>query len=90
MKDTLTGQLVRLRAVERGDLPLIWKWQNDMGVMENLWQNPVSMARLEREFEEETSASAPVHRRFIIERLDGNAAVGVGVLADCAEAGPSA
>ncbi len=71
MKQILTGRLVRLRVLERDDLPLVWKWQNDMEVMENLWQNPISIARLEHDFNEEVAAADPIHRRFVIEQLDG-------------------
>lgn len=67
MKNLFCGTNVRLRAVEKSDLPSIWKWQNDMEVMAHLWQRPVSLAELEREFEREIESPEGASRRFLIE-----------------------
>lgn len=48
----ILGKRIRLRAVERGDLPRFVAWLNDPEVRENLMLNlPLSMAQEERWFE---------------------------------------
>lgn len=80
----IKGEKVRLRAVERADLPKLWQWRNDDEVM-YYWVFPgftVSMAELEQRFTRYAQVFEPTQvprfREFIIETLDGTA---IGIMA---------
>jgi len=64
----LKGNKVRVRSLEREDLPRVWQWFNDEDVM-YYWASPgsmVSMAELERHFSKSLEAT-DYGRWFIIE-----------------------
>lgn len=64
----LNGNKVRIRSLEREDLPKVWQWLNDGDVM-YYWASPgsmVSMAELERHFSKSLE-TADTRRWFIIE-----------------------
>ncbi len=81
----IRGEKVNLRAVERADAPLIWRWWNDPAVM-RYWGAPestVSLAEVERRVEEwlqdERDAGRP--GCLIVETLEGEA-IGQVVLSE--------
>ena len=80
----IKGDKVRLRAVEKADLPKIWQWRNDDEVM-YYWVFPgftISMAELEQRFARYAQVFEPTQvprfREFIVETLDGTA---IGIMA---------
>ncbi len=67
----LGGEKVSLRAVERDDLPNIWRWLNDEEVMYH-WAipgNTISLAALEHSFSRYSENKNPRWRWFVIETL---------------------
>jgi len=69
----ITGKKVRLRALERSDLPKICQWLNDEEVM-YYWGDPgntTSLAEVERWFNEELDRRHQDSRGYIIETPDG-------------------
>jgi len=69
----ITGEKVRLRAVERSDLPKMCQWLNDEEVM-YYWGHPgstTSLAEVERWFNEGLERSRQDRKTYIIETLDG-------------------
>jgi RimJ/RimL family protein N-acetyltransferase len=69
----ITGDKVRLRAVEKSDLPKICQWLNDEEVM-YYWGDPgntTSLAEVERWFNQELERSRQDRKTYIIETLDG-------------------
>ncbi len=65
----LQGKLVYLRGLERGDLKLLHKMQNDEEVMEWARFRPdhtVSMEALEKEYDEELKGNSPTRRTFAV------------------------
>ena len=65
----LQGRLVLLRGLEREDLKLLHKMQNDEEVMEWARFRPdhtVSMEALEKEYEEELKGNSPTRRTFAV------------------------
>ena len=62
---------LRFRPVEREDLKLLHEWENDFEVIMYSRGKPinfVSMAQLEKQYEEWTKDEKEIH--FIIERVD--------------------
>jgi RimJ/RimL family protein N-acetyltransferase len=73
----IRGEQVNLRAVERADAPLIWRWWNDPEVMRH-WGAPeatVSLAEVGRRVEEWLDNEEIVGRPacLIVETLEGEA-----------------
>ena len=69
----ITGKKVRLRAIERADLPKICQWLNDEEVM-YYWGHPgntTSLAEVERWFDDELERRPQDRKDYIIETLDG-------------------
>ena len=69
----ITGKKVRLRALERSDLPKICQWLNDEEVM-YYWAHPgntTSLAEVERWFDDELERRRQDRKDYIIETLDG-------------------
>ncbi len=66
----IVGQTVRLRAIERDDLPLLQSWANDPDIQFNLgsWHFPLSAADRNRWFDAFRGDS--VDQRFIIDTDD--------------------
>ena len=80
----IKGKKVRLRAVEKTDLPKIWEWFNDEEVM-YYWSSPgntVSLAQLEHQFllpsELWDPRVTPARKMLIIETLEGVAIGQIG------------
>lgn len=80
----IKGKKVRLRAVEKTDLPKMWEWFNDEEVM-YYWafpDNTVSLAQLEHQFllpsELWDPRVTPTRRIFIIETIEGVAIGQIG------------
>ncbi len=68
----LAGEKVRLRSLEREDLPKIWQWSNDEEVM-YYWGMPgfsISLAEIEHRFSRTLDARDATRKWFIIETLD--------------------
>lgn len=75
---TIYGQNVRLRAVERTDLPLFVAWLNDPEVAEGLLISyPMSMAEEERWFENMVTTPAAQHP-MVIEVWDNEQWIATG------------
>ncbi len=69
----ITGRRVRLRALERSDLPKICEWLNDEEVM-YYWGHPGntrSLAEVERWHGEQVARGQQDSREYIIETLEG-------------------
>jgi RimJ/RimL family protein N-acetyltransferase len=69
---------LRFRPVEREDLKLLHEWENDFEVIMYSRGKPinfVSMAQLEKQYEEWTKDEKEIH--FIIERVDLKEAIGI-------------
>ena len=69
---------LRFRPVEREDLKLLHEWENDFEVIMYSRGKPinfVSMAQLEKQYEEWTKDEKEIH--FIIERIDLKEAIGI-------------
>lgn len=69
----ITGNKVRLRALERSDLPKMCQWLNDEEVM-YYWAHPgntTSLAEVERWYEEGLERRRQDSKHYIIETLDG-------------------
>lgn len=81
MKSPFEGRLVRLRAREPEDAPLLYRWFNDPEVTEFLaMRYPLSM-KSEREFIESVSKANYGHAGFAVETLaDGRLIGGVDLL----------
>ena len=76
----LTGKRVVLRAVEREDLKLIHKWQNDEEVMRLSRSQPdhaISMEALAADYEKTLKGEDPTVRRFSIEEKSTGKLVGM-------------
>ena len=69
----ITGKKVRLRAMERCDIPNTSKWLNDEEGMyyEGHPGNTISLAEAERRFNEELERRPQDRKDYIIETLDG-------------------
>jgi RimJ/RimL family protein N-acetyltransferase len=73
----ILGQKVRLRAIERDDLPTFVRWFNDPEVLHYLLMYiPMSLAEEEKWFEEQLQRRDG--RIFIIEAIDGDQPVHIG------------
>jgi RimJ/RimL family protein N-acetyltransferase len=69
----ITGKNVRLRAIEREDIPRFVRWMNDPDVIENLLMNyPLSHAMEEKWFEKQVETPPTVSQILAIETLVGN------------------
>jgi diamine N-acetyltransferase len=69
----LTGDQVRLRAIERADLPQLWEQYNDLEVEHRASDGrplPTSLAQLEARFEARAAQGESDKARFVIE-IDG-------------------
>ncbi|HTY46991.1 MAG TPA: GNAT family protein [Methanomassiliicoccales archaeon] len=74
----LQGKLVRLRAVERADLPAFVRWFNDLEVTRFLLRSPpMGMEEEERWFEHLRDRE---ERVFSIETLDGKLIGNIGII----------
>jgi RimJ/RimL family protein N-acetyltransferase len=74
----IVGKLVRLRAIEREDLPRIIEWRNDPDVYRNYIEyEPLSLAKQERWFE--SILAHPTEKNFIVATPDGSAIGTVGL-----------
>ncbi len=75
----ITGQRVRLRAIERTDIPNFVRWLNDREVTENLlMHSPLSTAMEERWFERQVDCPPEAGQVFSIEFLKNDQWVHVG------------
>jgi RimJ/RimL family protein N-acetyltransferase len=75
----IIGKNVRLRAIERGDVPRCVRWLNDPEVIENLLMNyPLSHAMEEKWFERQLETPPTVSQVFAIETLVGSEWVHIG------------
>jgi RimJ/RimL family protein N-acetyltransferase len=75
----LTGKHVTLRALEREDLKLIHKWQNDEEVMRLARSQPdhaISMEALAAQLEKNLKDEDPTTRRFGIEETSNGKLIG--------------
>jgi RimJ/RimL family protein N-acetyltransferase len=81
MTSIFEGSLMRLRAREPEDAPLLYQWFNDPEVTEHLaMRYPLSM-KTEREFIERVSSPGYAHASFAVETLaDRRLIGGVGLL----------
>ncbi len=78
----ILGKLVRLRAVEEGDIPQLHQWANDPEIWYMLggWHFPYSMESQKKWF---LSLDADQHNlRLAMETLDGKKLIGTGSLTD--------
>ena len=67
----IPGSMIRLRPVEREDLPIIAKWRTSPEVYEYLFeQDPISQERQERWFEQIENSRD--RYQFVIETLEGS------------------
>jgi RimJ/RimL family protein N-acetyltransferase len=74
----ILGKMVRLRAIEREDLPRIIEWRNDPDVYRNYIEyEPLSLAMQERWFE--SILAHPTEKNLIIATHDGTAIGTVGL-----------
>jgi RimJ/RimL family protein N-acetyltransferase len=72
----LVGSRVRLRALEAGDYDLLHRWLNDANVMQ-FWGRPGNTQSLaEITGDEERNAKRGNSRKYIIETLEQNEAIG--------------
>jgi diamine N-acetyltransferase len=75
----ITGKNVRLRAIERVDIPRFVRWMNDPEVIENLLMNyPLSHAMEEKWFDHQMENSPTSNQILAIETLVGNEWVHIG------------
>ncbi len=75
----LTGKRILLRALERDDLKLIHKWQNDEEVMRLARSQPdhaISMEALVAEFDNNLKGEDAMTRRFGIEEKSSRKLIG--------------
>lgn len=75
----IEGEHVRLRKLERGDLPALHRWMNDREVMAWARFSPdhmTSMAALEKEYEKELAGEDHDRTTFFIEDLASGKAIG--------------
>jgi RimJ/RimL family protein N-acetyltransferase len=79
---SIPGKLVRLRAVEEADLPLVHQWANDEVLWADLggWRFPSSLDSARAWFS--GLKSDHLNHRFIIETLRAPAAIGTANLVD--------
>jgi len=69
----ITGKKIRLRAIEKSDLPKLCQWLNDEEVM-YYWGHPgntTSLAEVERWYDGELERRQQDRREYIIETLEG-------------------
>lgn len=71
----LKGELTTIRALEFEDLEHVWRWQNDIRVMEQLWIEPVSRRRLELDYQDQLRSETS--QRFIIGELESGRPIGL-------------
>ncbi len=79
----IDGELVRLRKLERGDLPLLHRWVNDRDVVGWSRFSPdlmQSLVEVEREFERELAGDERERTTYIIEEKATKRAIGWCVL----------
>jgi len=75
----ITGKNVRLRAIEREDIPRFVRWMNDPEVIENLLMNyPLSYAMEEKWFERQVETPPTVSQVLAIETLIGAEWIHIG------------
>ncbi len=75
---TIHGTMVRLRAIERGDLPAFVRWLNDPDVIRYLQRYwPLSLAEEERWFESKVQSASD--RLFAVQTLDGELIGSIGL-----------
>ncbi len=76
MTSIFKGSLIRLRAREPEDAPLLYQWFNDPEVTEHLaMRYPLSM-KTEREFIERVSSPGYAHASFAVETLADRRLIG--------------
>lgn len=74
----IIGELVKLRAIERDDLPLIVSWRNDPAIYRNYIEyEPLSLVKQERWFD--SVLDHPTEKNFIIALPDGQGIGTVGL-----------
>jgi RimJ/RimL family protein N-acetyltransferase len=74
----IPGKLVKLRAIEREDLPKIASWRNDPAIYRNYIEyEPLSAAKQERWFE--SILAHPTEKNFIISLPNGEAIGQIGI-----------
>ena len=79
----IEGELVRLRRLERGDLPLAHRWVNDREVVAWARFSPdvmQSLVELEKEFERELTGEERERTTYIVEDKASKKAIGWCVL----------
>lgn len=79
VENLLTGKLVHLRGLERDDLKLIHKWQNDEDTMRLARAQPdhsISMEALASEFDKNLKGDDATARRFGIEEKSSRELIG--------------
>jgi len=72
---------IRFRPVEKDDLKLLHKWENDFELMMYSRSKPlnfVSMEQLERQYDKWTKENKEIH--FIVELIDTNEPIGTAVI----------
>jgi len=72
---------IRFRPVEKDDLKLLYKWENDFELMMYSRSKPlnfVSMEQLERQYDKWMKENKEVH--FIVELIDTNEPIGTAVI----------
>ena len=75
----ISGKQVRLRAIEREDIPRFVRWMNDPEVIENLLANsPLSKAMEEKWFERQLETPPSAGQILAIETKVGNEWVHIG------------
>ena len=75
----ITGTKVRLRAIEREDIPRFVRWMNDPEVIENLLMNyPLSKAMEEKWFERQVETPPTASQIFAIETRVGDEWIHIG------------
>lgn len=78
----IPGRSVRLRAIEREDLPHLHRWANDEALWAGMggWRFPSSMASAEAWLAAQDADT--LNHRWAIERLDGPGIIGTANLVD--------
>ena len=72
---------IRFRPVEKDDLKLLYKWENDFELMMYSRSKPlnfVSMEQLERQYDKWMKENKEIH--FIVELIDTNEPIGTAVI----------
>ncbi len=75
----IEGQLVRLRKLEKSDLPTLHRWMNDREVMAWARFSPdhmVSLSALEKEFEKELTGEDRERVTFMIDEVKASRPIG--------------